>query len=269
MRAVTTVAQQCQSGGLGLNSLGNQLQAERLRQRDDCPYDREIAGIGAEVADEPPVDLECVNGKRLQVRQHAVPRAEIVDGDLNADLLEPGERDPGGLDVLNHNAFGDLQAYGPAVETEFGDYAGDRFDKAGGYQLNRRHVDAQHRVVSHAAGPPLRELRACRSHHPAAQFPCEIYRFGHADERVGREQSAGGMLPAHQRLGGQDLTGAHVDLGLVVQQQCATFDHALQMKLDVVAELTFQRHVVGEHRDLVAAGVLGGEHRLIRTTEKV
>ena len=77
------------------------------------------------------------------------------------------------------------------------------------------------------------------------------------------------MLPADQRLGGQDLTGAHVDLGLVVQQQCATFDHALQMKLDVVAELTFQRHVVGEHRDLVAAGVLGGEHRLIRTTEKV
>ena len=41
------------------------------------------------------------------------------------------------------------------------------------------------------------------------------------------------------------------------------------MKLDVVAELVFQRHVVGEHRNLVAAGVLGGEHRLIRTSEKV
>ncbi len=77
------------------------------------------------------------------------------------------------------------------------------------------------------------------------------------------------MLPAHQRLGGQDLAGAHVDLGQVVQQQRAVFDHALQMKLDVVAELAFQRHVVGEHRDLVAAGVLGGEHRLVRPAEQV
>ena len=117
------MAQQRQRGGLGLNSLGNQLQAERLRQRDDRPHDREIAGIGAEVADEPPVDLECVDGKRLQVRQHAVAGAEVVDGDLDADLLESGERDPGGLDVLNHDAFGDLQTYRPAVETEFGDDA--------------------------------------------------------------------------------------------------------------------------------------------------
>ena len=115
----------------------------------------------------------------------------------------------------------------------------------------------------------LRELGAGRAHHPAAQLACEVDRFGHADERVGREQAARRVLPAHQRLGGQDLAGAHVDLGQVVQDQGAVLDHALQMQLDVVAELALQRHVVGEHRDLVAAGALGGEHRLVGAAEQV
>ena len=77
------------------------------------------------------------------------------------------------------------------------------------------------------------------------------------------------MLPAHQRLGGQDLTSAHVDLGQVVQQKRSVFDHALQMKLDVVAKLAFQRHLVGEDRNLVAAGALRSQHRLVRAPEQI
>jgi hypothetical protein len=45
-------------------------------------------GIRAEFAHEALVDLERVDRQRLQVRQHAVARAEVVDGDLHADLLE-------------------------------------------------------------------------------------------------------------------------------------------------------------------------------------
>ena len=99
--------------------------------------------------------------------------------------------------------------------------------------------------------------RRSRPHHPAAQLACEVDGFGHPDERVGREQPAGRVLPAHQRLEREDLAGAHVDFGQVVQDQGAVLDRALQMQLDVVAELALQRHVVGEHRDLVAAAALG------------
>ena len=45
------------------------------------------------------------------------------------------------------------------------------------------------------------------------------------------------MLPADQRLDSQDLAGAHVDLGQIVQEQRAVLDFALQVQLDVVAEL--------------------------------
>src|SRR3954463_11149957 len=105
------------------------------------------------------------------MRQHAIAGAEIVDGDLEAGRFEPGERDPGRLDVLNHNAFGDLQAYRPAVETEFGGDAGARLDETGGDQPTRRYVDAHPCVLAPPAGAPPRELRKSRPHDPAAQFP--------------------------------------------------------------------------------------------------
>ncbi len=77
------------------------------------------------------------------------------------------------------------------------------------------------------------------------------------------------MLPTDQRLGRQDLPGPHVDLGLVVQHQGTGLDYALEMKLDVVAELTRQGHVIGEHRDLVPAGFLGRVHGLIGPAQQI
>ncbi len=60
------------------------------------------------------------------------------------------------------------------------------------------------------------------------------------DERVGEQQSPVRVLPAHQRLGRQYLSGAHVDFGQVVQDQRTGLDDALQMQLDVVAEFAAQ-----------------------------
>ena len=115
----------------------------------------------------------------------------------------------------------------------------------------------------------LRNSRAAGAHHPSAQLACEVDGFGDADERVGGEQPARRVLPAHQRLEREDLAGAHVDLGQIVQDQGAVLDRALQMQLDVVAELALERHVVGEHRDLVSAAALGGEQRLVGAAQQV
>ena len=61
-------------------------QAEGAGQADDRPDDRQVVGVVPEVADEAPVDFEHVDGQRLELGERAVPGAEVVDGDLDADV---------------------------------------------------------------------------------------------------------------------------------------------------------------------------------------
>ena len=45
--------------------------------------------------------------------------------------------------------------------------------------------------------------------------------LGQRQERVGQQQAAGRVVPAHQRLDAGDLEGPRVDLGLVVHDEAA------------------------------------------------
>ena len=74
---------QSQCGGGGFDALGNQLKVECFGQSDDGADNREIVGVGAEVAHKSRVDLERIDWKGLQVRQDGVTGAEVVDGDLD------------------------------------------------------------------------------------------------------------------------------------------------------------------------------------------
>ena len=139
---------QSQCGSRCLNALGDQLQAECLGEPDDGANDGQVAGVGTQVAHEPGVDLEHVHRKRLQVRQHRIAGAEVVDGDLDPDLLELRQGFAGGFDVVHHRALGDLQTHRSAVDAELVDGVGDAANEATGDQLNRRHIDAQHGALA-------------------------------------------------------------------------------------------------------------------------
>ena len=70
--------------------------------------------------------------------------------------LNACEGDPGGVDVLHHDAFGDLQAHRAAVEAELVDGLGHAVDEASADQLHGGHIEPQHRVLPDAARPPAR-----------------------------------------------------------------------------------------------------------------
>ncbi len=89
------------------------------------------------------------------------------------------------------------------------------------------------------------------------------------NERARQQQTTRRMLPADECLGGQNRTGAHVELGKVVQDERPGLDHVLQVQLDVVAKLALQQHLFGEDGYLVAACVLGVEHRLVGTAQQI
>src|SRR6266851_3794732 len=72
----------------GLDALGDDLEAEAMRHRDDRVRDREAARIGRDLAHERDVDLEAVDGEALQVREVREAGAEVVDAERDAGLLE-------------------------------------------------------------------------------------------------------------------------------------------------------------------------------------
>src|SRR6185312_5617018 len=181
------------------------------------------------VAHEPGIDLEHVDRQGLQVGQHGVTGAEIVDGDLHTNFLELRQGVSGGFDVVHHGAFGDLQAHRSGVDSELADRVGDAFRKTTTDQLYGRHIDAQHGAVPDAVGAPPAEVGAGAAHHPPAQRRGQVGRFGHTDERVGQQQPPNRVPPAHQRLRTHDGAGPQVDLGQVMQEQTFAFDVALQV----------------------------------------
>src|SRR5208283_3461029 len=153
----------------------------------------------------------------------------VIDGDLDSHFLQAGESSLGVLDVANHDAFGDLQAHRAGVDAELIDAVRDSADEAVSKQLDRRDIQSQHDISSQAMRSPPAEVSAGCSDHPSAQLSSDIDRFGYADERLRQQQAARRVLPADQRLDGQDLAGPHVDLGQIVEYKGVAVDHTPKM----------------------------------------
>ena len=102
--------------------------------------------------------------------------------------------------------------------------------------------------------PPARALREREVEHAQRERAHDRALLGEGQERAGHEEAALGVLPAHERLGGDHGAGPHVDERLVVEHDLAVADgvgqrgHQLQALAGEV--------VGGLHVGLVAAARL-------------
>ena len=93
--------------------------------------------------------------------------------------------------------------------------------------------------------------------------------LGQRDELAGAEEAARRVLPAHQRLEAGDAAEVEVDDRLVVQDQLVVLDRALELLAAVEPGDGVDVHVVGEDREAVGAGGLGGVHREVGVAQQV
>ena len=84
--------------------------AQVARQRDDRLDDRDIGRMRAHRADELAVDLQRIGGKRLQVLERRVARAEIVERDLAAHVVHARDKALRVLKIVQRDALGDFEA---------------------------------------------------------------------------------------------------------------------------------------------------------------
>ena len=100
-----------------------------------------IASIG-DVLDEAAIDLQGGDREAPQVGQRAVPGAEVVDGDLDADLLQSLERDLRGIRITHDSAFRHLEDQRVSRQAGAGQRRYDGRLEAGMGQMLSRHIDS-------------------------------------------------------------------------------------------------------------------------------
>src|SRR5215218_4989557 len=92
-----------------LQALRNDLHAQGLAELDDGRGHRARLRAGRHAVDEGLVDLQRVDREPAQVGQRRVPRAEVVEGQADAELLDLLELVGGVRRVLHEQGLGDLQ----------------------------------------------------------------------------------------------------------------------------------------------------------------
>ena len=88
LQRVAAEGRQLLHDGLGVDPLGDDREAQAVGEVDHGADDRLGRVIGQERLDEGLVDLDRRHGKALQVRQRGVARAEVVEGETNAEADE-------------------------------------------------------------------------------------------------------------------------------------------------------------------------------------
>ena len=110
-----------------LDPLGHHAQAEAVAEVDGRGDQGRSPGVFGHRHDERPVEFELVDGKVTQVCQRAVAGAEVVDGDQDAGVAQPGQDGPGPATVRDQEVLGDLQREGRRLQASRFDHRDDAF----------------------------------------------------------------------------------------------------------------------------------------------
>jgi hypothetical protein len=117
-----------------------------------------VASVAIEAPDEGAVDLELVDGQLVQVGPRRVPGAEVVDGEVDAQPLEVGQRGGALRGRAHERGLGDLEAELARREARIGEHAAHGVGEAFVAQLVHGDVDRDAQRV--ACGRPRRGLLA-------------------------------------------------------------------------------------------------------------
>src|ERR1700687_1252041 len=95
---------------LGLDALGDDLDAEPLAEHEDGLDDLDLAVVGGHRLYERAIDLERVDRQLVQVAERRIAGAEVVDSQLNAQRAQALEAVHGGHAAADEHALGELEA---------------------------------------------------------------------------------------------------------------------------------------------------------------
>ena len=189
--------------GTGFHALGDELQAKVVGEVDRRPDDGGIGAIVRQLGDEGLVDLEFVHGQVADLRERGIAGAEVVDGNLDAEVAQPLEDDGRVGEVADKPFLGNLRD----------EVARREIMVAQQFQHEPRQVLVEEivrgEVHRHWHVEALLEPEAALAYggrqRPSGQDGNVPRLLGNRYELGGREPAQPRVIPAHQRLGSADL----------------------------------------------------------------
>ena len=167
------------------------------------------------------------------------PGAEVVDRDREVEVLEVLEGFERSLGVLDHGAFGDLDAERIGAQLPLRNRVREQGHEVGVRQLPRGEVERDLDRPD-PTRLPLGRLARRLVQHPIADPQHQAALLGDRHEIGSREQASFGVVPSNQRLHSEDAPVPQRDLRLVVKLEAPGEDGG--------AKLAFHLHQAGGPR---------------------
>ena len=229
-----TAPQPAQQGGLlrVLDPLGDDAQAERRREAEDRPHDAQVATLGLKTGHEAAVDLEAVDGERLEMAERGVAGAEIVEADAKSQRGEATQHRRDVLGVAHHQAFSDLKRQAGRLQAGLVHHATYGVEQERVLELARREVDVQRQPFGcRIPALPLPQDPAGFANDPRAERDDQPGLLEHGHEVRRHDHAASGSLPAGQRLEALDPAIGEPDDRLEVELELTALQRHLQIGL--------------------------------------
>nr|WP_255600999.1 hypothetical protein [Blastococcus sp. LR1] len=256
-----------------LDALGDDGQAEVVPEVHGAAHEDGVLRAGRHAEHERAVDLELVHGQPAQVAHRAVPGAEVVDGQPQAEVVQALEHVHAACGVGHDGALGDLEAQHAGGDAVLGQQSLHQVGQSGVEQAAGGQVDRHRQRVTGV--DPAPRLGQRQAENPLGEPQDDARSLGHRDELRGRDQAVDRVLPAQQRLDALDPLAVQGELGLVVQEELVvavqrpaqvTEDgqprgsgHVVLRREDDGAGLALLRHVqsdVGRAQERLAVGAV-------------
>ena len=252
----------------GLDAFSDDLTVERFGQPQYTAQNGKVVGVVEHVADKALVDFELIDRKTFQVGQRRVTGAEVVQRKQHTDFPARFDDLRDARDILDGTGFQNLHFEiarwnGRMARQDVAQPDNKVFLE----QLPCGEVDADRQAEF--AGPPAFHLTQRFFDDPFAQLDGERMVLDGREENRGRQHAPLRVLPADQGFGSDDLPGAHVHLGLIMQNEFTAHQSGANV-FDAFVESAQRPILFGiEHVVAVAPGQLGLVHGLVGLAQQV
>jgi hypothetical protein len=123
------------------HALGDDLQSQRSRQRENGRHQRHRVRVVRHSRDERAVDLQHLNGQLGEIAQRRIAGGEVVHRQAYAEPADCGEPVHDVMAILHDLAFGDLELEELRSEPGLRKRSDNHFHEALRPQLPRRQID--------------------------------------------------------------------------------------------------------------------------------